>query len=346
MEETMRLAELAERLGCELDGDGDVDITGVAPIERAAAGELTFVGNPRYVRHLKRTRASAVILPPSAPQADLPALRAAEPHLAFARAIALFHRPIEAPLGVHPSAVIAETAVIGPDASVGPYAVIGDHVRIGGRARLGPHVVIYPEVTIGDRFVAHAHVTVRERVRIGNGVILHAGVVIGSDGFGYVAARVGSIYKVPQAGDVVIEDDVEVGANSTIDRAAVGSTVIRRSAKIDNLVMIAHGCEIGEGAMLAGQVGLSGSTRVGRNVLMGGQAGSAGHLEIGDGARIAAQSGITNDLRPGVTVSGTPTIDASLWRRVVATLPRLPALLRRVRALEKRLAVGDPPPQS
>jgi len=182
-------------------------------------------------------------------------------------------------------------------------------------------------------------------VRIGDGVILHAGVVIGSDGFGYVVSHGGSIHKVPQAGNVVIEDGVEIGANSTVDRAAVGSTVIRRSAKIDNLVMIAHGCEIGEGAMLAGQVGLSGSTRVGRNVLMGGQAGSAGHLEIGDGARVAAQSGITNDLRSGVTVAGTPTIEASLWRRVVATLPRLPDLLRRVRALEKRLSSDDPRPR-
>jgi UDP-3-O-[3-hydroxymyristoyl] glucosamine N-acyltransferase len=340
----MRLAELAGVLGCELHGDGEVEIVGVGPIEAATAGEITFVGNPRYARHLKTTRASAVILPPSTPPVALPTLRTAEPHLAFARAIALFHRPVAQAPGIHPTAVVAATAVIGANASVGPYAVVGDGVRIGEQATLGPHVVVYPEVTIGERFVAHAHVTIRERVRIGDDVILHAGVVIGSDGFGYVPTRAGTIHKIPQAGDVVIEDGVEIGANSTVDRAAVGSTIIRRNVKLDNLVMIAHGCEIGAGSMLAAQAGLSGSTRIGRNVMMGGQAGSAGHLHVGDGARVAAQSGLTNDLAGGLTVAGTPTIEIALWRRVVTALPRLPELLRRVRQLEKKLANGASSP--
>jgi UDP-3-O-[3-hydroxymyristoyl] glucosamine N-acyltransferase len=336
----MRLAELAERLGCELQGDGEIEINGVAPIENAGPGDLTFVGNPRYARHLKTTRASAIILASSTPPIDAPALRTAEPHLAFARAIEIFHRPVEQAPGIHPTAVIAATAVIGPDASIGPYAVVGENVRLGARATLAPHVVLYPEVTIGDRFVAHAHVTVRERVRIGNDVILHAGVVIGSDGFGYVPTRAGTIHKMPQAGNVVIEDGVEIGANTTVDRAAVGSTILRRNVKLDNLVMIAHGCEIGEGSMLAGQAGLSGSTRLGRFVQMGGQAGTAGHLYVGDGARVGGQTGITNDLDGGVTVAGTPPIEIALWRRVATVLPRLPELLRRVRALEKKLGIG------
>ena len=336
----MRLSELAAELGCELHGDGSVEIVGVAPIETAEAGEMTFVANPRYARFLATTRATAVILALDAAEVSIPSLRSADPYAAFARAIEIFFRPVEMPMGVHPSAVIDESAHVGPGASIGPYAVIGRRVRIGSDACVGAHVVIYPEVSIGDRFVAHARVTVRERVRIGNDVILHAGAVIGSDGFGYVAGDDGSIRKITQAGNVVLEDDVEIGANTTVDRAAVGSTIVRRGAKVDNLVMIAHGCEIGEGSMIAAQVGLSGSTKLGRYVRLGGQVGSAGHLTIGDGAQVAAQSGIANSVAAGATVGGTPATDIALWRRASVAVRHLPELLRRVRRLERVLRLG------
>ncbi len=336
----MRLSDLAELLGCELHGDGTVEIVRCAPIERAGAGELTFVANPRYLRFLDDCRAAAVILAPDAPATPLPSLRTPDPYLAFSRAVEHFHVPLAWPPGVHPTAQIAASATLGPDASVGPFAVVGERARLGAGARLAAHVVIYPDVTIGDRFTAHAHAVVRERVRVGDDVVLHAGAVIGSDGFGYAPAE-GGIKRLLQSGDVVLEDEVEVGANTTIDRAMVGSTVLRRGVKVDNLVMIAHGCEIGPYSMLAAQVGLSGSTRIGSWVRLGGQVGTAGHLTIGDGAQVAAQSGVPNDVAAGATVGGYPAVDISLWRRMMAAVPRLPELFRRVRRLERRLDVGD-----
>jgi UDP-3-O-[3-hydroxymyristoyl] glucosamine N-acyltransferase len=335
----MRLSDLAALLGCELHGDGGVEIARVAPIESAGPGELTFVANPRYLKFLADCRASAVILAPDAPATPLPSLRTADPYLAFSRAVEHFHVPLAWPAGVHPTAQIAASAAIGPEASIGAYAVIGERVRIGASARIGAHVVVYDDVAIGDRFTAHAHATVRERVRIGADVVLHAGAVIGSDGFGYAPTGEGGIRRLLQGGDVVIEDEVEVGANSTVDRAMVGSTVLRRGVKLDNLVMIAHGCEVGAHSMLAAQVGLSGSSRVGQWVRMGGQVGLAGHLSIGDGAQIAAQSGVANSVEAGATVGGYPAMEMGLWRRAVAATTRLPELLRRVRRLERRLGV-------
>jgi UDP-3-O-[3-hydroxymyristoyl] glucosamine N-acyltransferase len=342
----MKLGELADRLGCELRGDANVEIVRVAPIETAGTGELTFLANPRYTHYLKDTRAAAVIVMPNVGELGVPTLRTKDPQLAFAKAIELFHVPVAPPTGIHPTAVIARSASIGPGASIDAYVVIGDGVRIGSDVRLAPHVVIYPEVSIGDRFTAHAHVTVRERVQIGNDVILHSGAVIGSDGFGYIADSTGTIRKITQSGNVVIEDHVEIGANTTVDRAAVGATVVRRSAKVDNLVMIAHGCEIGEGSMLAGQVGLAGSTRIGRFVRMGGQAGSAGHLTVGDGAQVGAQAGVVNSVEPGAIVNGTPAVGIASYRRIATVWKRLPELLRRVRALEKALGVAADPDDS
>ncbi len=338
----MRLGDLAKRLSCELRGDATVEISRVAAIEAAGPGDLTFVANPRYARHLATTRASAVILATGAPDVPLPSLRTDDPYLAFAAAVECFHQAPAVVPEIHPSAVIASSATVGARASIGAHAVIGDGVRIGDDARIGPHVVLYPDVDIGQRFVAQAHVTVRERVRIGDDVVLQSGAVIGSDGFGYVPTAEGGIRKLIQAGDVVLEDGVEIGANTTIDRAAIGSTVIRRGAKIDNLVMIAHGCEVGENSMVAAQVGLSGSTRIGRWVRIGGQAGTAGHLSVGDGAQIAAQSGVPNSVPAGAVVGGYPAIDMPLWRRVTAAVTRLPNLLRRVRRIEKRLDMGRP----
>ena len=336
----MKLADIARRTGCELRGDGNVEISGLSPIEDAEPGTLTFVANPRYHQHLADTRAAAVILAPGDPEVPLPSLRSADPYAAFAAAIPLFHTP-PPPFadGVHPTAVVDSSARLGPDARVGPYAVVGAGSVIGARAHIDPHVVLYPGVQIGDDFRAYAHAVIRENVRIGHRVVVHAGAVIGGDGFGFVIGADGVPRKIVQAGTVVLDDDVEVGENATIDRAAIGATRLRRGVKIDNLVMVAHGCTIGEWSALAGQVGLAGSTRVGRAVRMGGQVGVGGHLTIGDGAQLAAQTGVHNDVPAGAVVAGSPAIDVRIWRRYVAVWPRLPDMLRRLRRIEKRLGL-------
>jgi UDP-3-O-[3-hydroxymyristoyl] glucosamine N-acyltransferase len=338
----MKLGEIAERLGCELRGDANVEIHAIAPIEEAEPGTLTFVANPRYHPYLRTTQASAVIVGLTEGEVPLPCLRAADPYLAFAQALELFYIPPPLPSGIHPTAVVAASASVGRGAAIGPFCVIGEEVIIGDDARLDAHVVIYPQARVGSDFRAYAHVVVRERVVIGNRVVLQSGCVIGGDGFGYVMGADGGARKIVQAGTVVIEDDVEIGANTTVDRSAVGATVIRRGAKLDNLVMVAHGCSIGEGSALAAQVGLSGSSRVGRFVRMGGQVGTAGHMSIGDGAQVAAQSGVPHDVPAGGVVAGYPAVDIRLWRRVCAASARLPELLRRVRQIESALALHGP----
>lgn len=334
----MKLAEIAAHLGCELRGPGDVEVDRLMPIDQAGPSDLTFVANPRYRAQLKTTRAGAAIVGLAEEEASLPMLRCADPYLAFSRAIDLFYIPPPRPRGIHPTAVISSSARIGEGADIGPYCVIGDGVRLGDRARLDAHVVLYPEAEIGDDFCAFSSVTVRERVRIGNRVVLQSGCVIGGDGFGYVLGQNGAVRRITQSGTVILEDDVEVGANTTVDRAAIGATVIRRSAKLDNLVMVAHGCEIGEGSAIAAQSGLAGSTRLGRFVRLGGQVGSAGHLTVGDGAQVAAQTGIPSDVPAGSVIGGYPGVEIQQWRRQTAALARLPELLKRVRRLEAALA--------
>jgi UDP-3-O-[3-hydroxymyristoyl] glucosamine N-acyltransferase len=335
----MRLADLAQRLGCELCGDGEVEIVGVAPIDEARPGTLTFLADRRLSSLLATTRASAVVVAPEAGDVPLPSLRAPHPYVAFVGAVELLHPapPRPAP-GIHPTAVVAATASLGPGASIGAHVVVGDGAVLGRDATLYANVTIYDGVRIGDRFTAHAGAVVRERVRIGDGVVLHAGAVVGSDGFGYLPLPEGN-RRIPQIGTVVLEDEVEIGANATVDRAALGATVVGRGTKIDNLVMIGHGCRIGSDCLLAGQVGLSGSTKVGSRVLVGGQAGASGHLTIGDGARIGAQAGMHRDVPPGGVYSGYPAMEARRWRRVTMSIPRLPALFRRVRRVERALGL-------
>ena len=334
----MLLADIAARLGCEVRGDGSIDIRAIRGLEEAGPGDLTFLANPKYAAQLAATRASAAIVATSAADLSIATLRAENPYLAFAQALTLFHRPIRPPAGVHPTAVVAATARIAEPFSIGPYAVIGDDVVIGPGATIHPHVTLYPGVAIGRDFVAHAGVVVREHVRIGDRVVLHSGVVIGADGFGFAPSPTGAV-KIPQAGIVIVEDDVEIGANTTVDRATLEATIIRRGAKLDNLVMIAHNCEVGAHSFLAAQVGIAGSTKIGRGVQMGGQAGAAGHLSIGDGVQVAAQSGVPNSVPAGKVVGGYPAMDVGLWRRTSAAILRLPELLRRVRRLERRLGV-------
>ena len=334
----MKLAALAAALECELRGDGEIEIVGVRSLEDAEPGTLAFLANPKYAAQLATTRASAVILASDAPEVPMASLRAANPYLCFARALGLFHQPRRAAPGIHPTAVVAPSARIAAPTSIGAYVVVGEDVEMGPNATLHPHVVVYPGVRIGADFVAHAGVVVREDVRIGDRVVLQPGAVIGADGFGFVPTPAGA-ERIPQTGSVVLEDDVEVGAHTTIDRATLGATAVRTGAKLDNLVMVAHNCEVGAHALLAAQVGLAGSTKLGRGVQMGGQAGVAGHCTIGDGAQVVAQSGVPSSVAPGAVVGGYPAVEVSVWRRTSAALLRLPGLLRRVRRLERRLGV-------
>jgi UDP-3-O-[3-hydroxymyristoyl] glucosamine N-acyltransferase len=317
--------------------DQDVEILRVAGIDEAGPNDLTFVANRKYISHIKTTKAAAIILDEDLPPVSIPSLRTDDPYLAFARALEIFFVPLRPGAGIHPTALVAEDAVIGPEASIGSYAVIERGCRIGARVLIYPHAVLYPGVTVGDDSVIHSHATIREHCQIGNRVILQNGVVIGSDGFGFAPTKEGAFYKICQTGRVVIEDDVEIGANTTVDRAAVGDTIIRKGAKLDNLVQIGHGARVGEHCVLAAQVGLAGSTRLGRGVWVGGQAGFAGHLEVGDNAVITAQSGTSHDIPPGAVMSGSPAFENSAWLRSVAAFSKLPNLIRKVRDLEAQV---------
>lgn len=337
----MRLADIAEALGARVEGDGEIQVDELAPLDGAGPRSLSFLSNPRYAPQLATTGAAAVILGPDVEGPGCAVLRVDDAYLAFAKALEIFDRPVRIPDGIAAGAHVAPSATIAEGARVAPGVSIGERVTIGARATLHPGVVVYPDVTIGDDFTAHANVVVRERVRIGDRVTLAAGVALGGEGFGYIPLPDGGVQNIRQIGTVVIEDDVEIGANATIDRAAVGATRIETGAKIDNLVMIAHGCRIGSEALIAAQTGLAGSTTVGARAQLGGQVGSAGHLSIGEGARVAAQSGVPNDVAPGAVVGGYPAMEVGLWRRVSAAVQKLPELLRRVRRLEKALDRRD-----
>jgi UDP-3-O-[3-hydroxymyristoyl] glucosamine N-acyltransferase len=331
----LRLKELAERLGCELRGDGAVEVARVRGLEDAGPGDLTFLANPKYASQLVTTQAAAVIVSPDL-MTSLPALLSPNPYLTFARAVGVLHpQPRPAP-GIHPAAQVDPTAVVDPSASIGPLAVVGARVRIGARTILHPHVVLYPDVAVGSDCLLHSGVQVRERCQIGERVILQNGVVVGGDGFGF--AKDGARYeKIPQVGIVVIEDDVEVGAGSTIDRAALGETRIGRGTKIDNLVQIAHSVKIGCDSVIVAQVGIAGSTTLGDRVTLAGQVGVVGHITIGDDVIATAQAGVAHSLPSGSIVSGSPAFETAVWRRSVAVFAKLPELLKRVRDLEKRL---------
>ena len=332
------LCQLAEILGCSLCGNPDAQITGVSTLEKAGAGEITFLANMKYAPQLKSTRAAAVIAAQPIPAISAATLVSRNPYHDFARALALFYRPPQPAPGIHPTACLADTASIGPDASIGAYVVVGPNTTIGARAVLHPHAVIYEGCTIGDDFTAHAHVSVREFVRIGHRVTLHNGVVIGGDGFGFAKGDDGHQHKIVQSGITVLEDDVEVQTLTSVDRATLGETRLKRGAKIDSLCQIGHACVVGEDNIICGQTGLAGSTVLEENVIMAGQTGSAGHLTIHKNAIVWAQSGVGHDVPAGAIVSGSPAFDSREWLRASAAYSRLPELLRTVRALERRLA--------
>lgn len=331
----MKLSEIVAALEVRLEnGSPDTEIRGLNGIEQASPGELTFVSNPKYSGAAKTTRASAVIVSEDFPAIPAAMLRAKDPYLSFARALELFHPTRRYSPGIHPTAVVHVSARIGQGAHIGPYVVVDEDVSIGANAVLLAHVVIYRGAKIGDNFFAHARATVRENCRIGNNVLLQNGVVIGGDGFGFAKTAEGHWYKIPQPAPVVIEDDVEVQANSCIDRASVGETRIKRGVKVDNLVQVGHGSTIGEDTLLCAQVGVAGSTEIGNRVILTGQVGVVGHCKVGDNAIVTPQSGVAGDIPAGALVSGAPAVDHKLWLKYSAILPRLPEIARAVRRKE------------
>jgi UDP-3-O-[3-hydroxymyristoyl] glucosamine N-acyltransferase len=333
----MKLSQIAAALEVRIEnGSPEIEITGLNGIEQAGPGEMTFVSNPKYAGAARVTRASVVIVGEDFPAIPAAMLRAKDPYLTFARALELFHKPVRYAPGVHATAVVHPSAKIGTGAHVGAYVVIDENVEIGANAVVLAHVVIYREVKIGANFFAHAHSVVRERCRLGNNVLLQNGVVIGGDGFGFAKTAEGRWHKIPQPAGVVIGDDVEVQSNSCIDRASVGETRIGRGVKVDNLVQIGHGSQVGEDALICAQVGMAGSSDIGARAILTGQVGVVGHCKVGEDAIVTPQSGVAHDIPAKAVVSGAPAVDHKLWLKYSAILPKLPELVRAVRNLKPK----------
>lgn len=337
----MKLGELAARLGAELRGNANIEVTGVKGIDDAGPAEITFVANPRYAGLAKTTKAAAVVVEPEFPELSTATLRIRNPYHAFSRALGMFYQPPAYAEGIHPTAVIDPTAEIGPGAHVGAYVVIGPDVHVGSHATLLPHVVLYPGVRVGDHFFAHAHAVVREHCVLGDHVTLENGAIVGADGFGFSKNDKGEWVKIPQSGPVRLGDRVDVQANACVDRATVGSTEVGEGSKIDNLVQVGHGSRIGKNTLLCAQTGLAGSSVIGDNVILAGQTGVAGHCTVGDGVILTAQSAVSHDVPPGKMISGSPGFDNRIWLRAVTIFQRLPELLKRLDRLEKKVAASD-----
>jgi UDP-3-O-[3-hydroxymyristoyl] glucosamine N-acyltransferase len=336
----MKLSELSARTGAQLEGaDTDAEVSGAAGLDEATAGQVTFLSNPRYTPRVQTTRATAIFVGEGVEVGrEIAVLRARDPYLAYTRALRLFHpEPVFEPF-IHPTAVIDESAQVARDAFIGAHAVVGRNVLIGAGVRIHPNATIYENVRIGAGSVIHSNVSVREGSQLGERVVVHNNSVIGSDGFGYAKDEESRWLKIPQTGMVIIEDDVEIGAGTTIDRASVGETRIARGAKIDNLVQIGHSCTVGEDALICAQVGLAGSSHIGRRVILAGQAGVAGHLTIGDDAVLTAKSATSHNVDAGKMISGIPAFDNREWLRSTAAFRRLGDMQRTLRLLETRLA--------
>ena len=340
----MKLRTIAEALECRIEGDPELEISGVAGLEEAVRGEITFLSNPRYAAVAKQTNASALLAAAPVEGLEIALLLSDDPYLDFARALELFHPPQSPEPSIHPTAVIDPSSRIGSGAVIGPYVVIERNVQVGAGAVLHPHVVIEEGSRIGDKFTAHCGVTVCHDTHVGNRVTLHQRVTVGSDGFGFARRPDGSHKKIVQTGRVVIEDDVEIQAGSCVDRAAVGETRIACGAIIDNLVQIGHAAKIGANTILCAQVGIAGSTSIGANCILAGQVGVINHLKIGDSVVITAQSGVGHDVPDHSTVSGSPAFDNRRWLRSTAVYTRLPELDRELRKLRKKVHQRDPDP--
>jgi UDP-3-O-[3-hydroxymyristoyl] glucosamine N-acyltransferase len=337
----MRLQAIAEALGCQLEGDPDVDITGVAPLAEAKSGDLSFISDPKYLPLLEQTQAGAVIVSTQWIQPissfRLNTLYTSDnPRYLFAKAIELFYVPAQ-PIGIHPTAWIHPEAELGIDIGIGAYVVIEAGAKIGNHTRIHAHSVIGSQVEIGQHCQLFAHCVIHERTVVGDYCVIHSGAVIGDDGFGHIPRPDGSWYRMLQSGRVVLEEGVDIGSNSTVDRPAVGETRIGKGTKIDNLVQIGHGVQTGSYCLLVSQSGIAGGTRLGQGVILGGQVGIAGHIEIGDHVTAVGRSGITNSVEPGKTVAGFPAQSRHEWQRLVAAQHRLPTLLKTIRKLEQRI---------
>ena len=336
----MKLSELAAQTGVRCaPSDADIEIEGAAGLDQAGLGQVTFLSNPRYTSRVKTTGASAIYVGEGVEieRPDIAALRAKDPYLAFTRALILFHPKPSFEPAIHPSAVIDPTANIAGSSLIAAHVVVGRNAKVGDRVQLHPNVTIADNVTIGDDSVIHSGVAIRENSALGKRVIVHNNAVIGSDGFGFAKDEERRWLKIPQTGRVVIEDDVEIGAGTTVDRASTGETRIKRGAKLDNLIQVGHSCTVGEDALLCAQVGMAGSSRVGDRVILTGQVGIGGHITVGDDAILYPQSGVPSDVAPGQVLVGTPAFEVSAFWRAIAVFKKLGDIPKRIRAVEKRL---------
>jgi len=340
----MTVRELAEVLGAEIDGDGGLEVRRVAKIDEATAGDISFLSNPKYLKHLDSTRAGAVIISRTMAAARRPEgpvyLRVDDPYTSFLKVLLLFHPPADPlPPGIHPAAVVDASAILGTDVRIGALAFIGERCRLGNGVRVMQGTVVGRDVTIGADALLYANVTVREGCAVGARVIIHSGTVIGSDGFGFAPTPEGTYEKIPQLGIVVIGDDVEIGANCTVDRATMGETRIEKGTKLDNLIQIAHNVVVGENTVIAAQAGISGSTKIGKRNMIGGQVGFAGHLAIADDSKWGGQSGVHHSVpKPGGTYIGTPAVAFREASKIMGAMPQIPDALATIRELRNEVA--------
>lgn len=333
----LTVKKIAKYLNCSFEGNGETVIKGVSSLEKADKGDLVFFSQKKYRKSLQKTHASAAIIPMDEEFEQLPVIKSENPHLSFVKVIELLHHSQLPKPGIHPNASVSPLARIGTDVSIGAFVSIGDHAVIGDRTVIFPLVTIYPDVKIGKDCVIHSNVAIRSSTEIGSKVILHNGVKLGSDGFGYVKKKEGPYAKIPQIGKLIIKDNVEIGANTSIDRASLDQTVIHQGVKIDNLVQIAHNVIIGKDSIIAGQAGISGSVKVGKNVIMGGQVGIADHIEIGDNTIIAAKTGVSGNIPPDSIIAGYPHRTLTEWKKIWASLSRLRPMMKELNRLKKRI---------
>lgn len=336
----MKLSELAEKTFSTIEsGSPELEISSAAGLDIANPGDVTFLANPKYTPQIKETKASAIFLneKEKVERGNLAVLRTKDPYLAYTRALRLFYPEPEFEADVHPTAVIDETADVALNVAIGANVVIGARSKIASGVRIKPNVTIYEDVEIGENTLIHSGVSIRENVSIGRNCIIYNNTTVGCDGFGYAKDEERRWLKIPQVGRVVIEDDVEIGANTAIDRASVGETRIKRGAKLDNLVQIGHSCTIDEDALICSQTGLAGSSEIGKRVILAGQVGIAGHLKVGDDTVITAKSATSHDIEPGKVISGIPGFDNKDWLRSTAAFRRLAEIVSRLRALEKQV---------
>jgi UDP-3-O-[3-hydroxymyristoyl] glucosamine N-acyltransferase len=333
------IEELSKQLKAVLVGDKSIKIYGVAPIEKAISGQITFIANPKYKSYLSSTKASAIIIDHKLDvEPSLPYLKVADAYYGFLQIFLMFNpKKNLLKTGIHPSAQVVSSSKIEKNVSVGANVYIGENVRIGKRTQVFPNCVILDDTDIGEDCTLYPSVTIRENCKIGDRVILQSGVVIGSDGFGF-APHEGRYHKIPQLGTVIIEDDVEVGANTVIDRATMGETIIKAGVKLDNLIQIAHNVLINENTVIAAQTGISGSTTIGKNTIIGGQVGTVGHISIGDRVQIGAQSGVSKNIPSGQVYFGYPARPIMKTKRIEAILNNLPELIRKIKTLENKIA--------